>query len=119
MPIALQHERDNIYRLEIVGQLRVADFARSGTQLAAEIARIGPVRLLFLLQGFGGWEQGTEWNDLSFYVKHGDRIERIAIVGDQRWQSEAMMFAAAGLRKAPVEFFPASDLERARAWLLA
>ena len=94
-------------------------FARSGTQLAAEIARIGPVRLLFLLQGFGGWEQGTEWNDLSFYVKHGDRIERIAIVGDERWQSEAMMFAAAGLRKAPVEFFPASDLERARAWLLA
>jgi hypothetical protein len=29
------------------------------------------------------------------------------------------MFAAAGLRRAPVEFFAADDLAAARAWLLA
>ena len=27
---------------------------------------------------------------------HGDRIERIAIVGDERWRSESLMFASAG-----------------------
>ena len=62
---------------------------------------------------------GTEadWNDLAFYVKNGDAIERIAIVGDERWRDLMMMFASADLRRAPVEFFPERDLERARAWL--
>jgi hypothetical protein len=77
------------------------------------------VRLLFVLQGFEGWEPKDDWSDLSFYVKHGDRIERIALVGDERWRDETLMFAVADLRKAPVEFFPAHAVEDARAWLAA
>ena len=56
---------------------------------------------------------------MTFYVKHGDSIERIAIVGDERWRGEALMFAAADLRRAPVEFFAESALAEARAWLSA
>ena len=85
--------------------------------LAGEIGRIGPVRLLFVLDGFEGWEPHADWNDLTFYVKHGDGIERIAIVGHERWRSEALMFAAADLRRAPVEFFPEEGAANARAWL--
>ena len=59
------------------------------------------------------------WNDMSFYVKHGDSIERIAIVGDERWRGEALMFAAADLRKGPVEFFSQPAVAEARAWLVA
>jgi hypothetical protein len=117
MATSLEHERDNIYRLEVAGVLRMADLLESGALLSAEIGRIGPVRLLVVLEAFAGWDPQGPWNDLSFYVKHGDSIERIAIVGDDRWRSEAMMFAAAGLRKAPVEFFPGNDLAKARAWL--
>jgi hypothetical protein len=68
------------------------------------MGRVGGVRLLFVLKGFLGWEAHSNWNDMSFYVKHGDRIERIAIVGPERWRSEALMFAGADLRKARVEF---------------
>ena len=49
-----------------------------------------------------GGTRTARWNDLSYYVKHGDRIERIAIVGPERWRSETLMFA--GVRRAPVEF---------------
>jgi len=59
------------------------------------------------------------WNDLTFYVRHGDAITRIAIVGDEKWRSLALMFASADLRKAAVEFFPEPDLVRARTWLTA
>ena len=52
-------------------------------------------------------------------MKHGDAIERIAIVGDPRWRDLTMMFASAELRRAPVEFFAAQDMARARAWLSA
>jgi hypothetical protein len=79
----------------------------------------GTVRLLFVLTGFEGWEPGAPWNDLTFYVRHGERIERIAIVGDERWKSESLMFAGADLRSGPVEFFVPGALTKAREWLSA
>jgi hypothetical protein len=117
MPMFVHHERDNIYRVVVRGTLRKGDLERSQDQLLGEMARTGPVRLLFVLDGFDGWESGTGWNDLSFYVTHGDRIERIAIVGPERWRSETLMFAGADLRKAPVEFFHENADADARTWL--
>jgi hypothetical protein len=117
MPIAMHHECDNVYRLEIRGTLRKADLERCQERLIDEMGRIGLVRLLFVLTQFEGWEPRTDWNDLTFYVKHGGTIERIAIVGPERWRSETLMFAAADLRRAPVEFFPEDAAAEARAWL--
>jgi hypothetical protein len=72
-----------------------------------------------VLKAFEGWESNEDWNNLAFYVQHGDAIERIAIVGQERWRDLALMFAAADLRKGPVEFFPETSLAQARAWLSA
>jgi hypothetical protein len=107
----------NVYRVEIQGTLRKADLDRCQAELTTEMRRIGPVRLLFVLREFQGWEPRTDWNDLTFFVTHGDAIERIAIVGPQRWRSESLMFAGADLRRAPVEFFAEEDAPRASSWL--
>ena len=119
MPMSMQHERDNIYRFEVSGVLKKSDLERSEALLVAEIGRIGSTRLLFVLKEFEGWEANPNWGDLTFYVKHGDSIERIAIVGDERWRGGALMFASADLRRAPVEFFSEGALAEARAWLSA
>ena len=115
----LRHERGNLYRVEVQGLLRTSEFEECQGLLRTEIGRVGPVRLLFVLEGFEGWEPGDDWRDLSFYVSHGDAIERIAIVGDERWKSESLMFASADLRKAPVEFFTPEQVTGARYWLSA
>jgi hypothetical protein len=117
MPATLEHERDNIFRIELSGALRKADLEDCQERLIAEMNRAGPVKLLFVLDEFGGWEPGANWNDLSFYVKHGDRIERIAIVGPEKWRSQTLMFAGADLRRAPVEFFAGDAVAEARTWL--
>lgn len=117
MPISLEHERDNVFRLDVRGTLRKTDLDGCQERLTREMARIGPVRLLFVLEGFEGWEPNARWDDLSFYIRHGDTIERIAIVGPERWRSETLMFASADLRRAPVEFFPETAAAAARAWL--
>jgi len=117
MPIAMHHERDNIYRLELQGTLRKLDLEQVQERLAREMGLLGGVKLLFVLNGFDGWEPHANWNDLSFYVKNGDRIERIAIVGPERWRGETLMFAGADLRRAPVEFFREEALATARTWL--
>ena len=117
MPTTMQHERDNIYRVELRGTLRRTELDDCQRRLIDEMERVGPVRLLFVLVGFDGWDRGADWNDLSFYVTHGDNIERIAIIGPERWRSQALMFAGADLRKAPVEFFREEATADARSWL--
>jgi hypothetical protein len=117
MSISLQHESDNLYRVDLSGILRKKEFERCEIALSDEMRRTGPVKLLFVLKDFEGWETQAAWNDLTFYVKHGGQIERIAIVADERWRNQALLFAAAGLRRAPVEFFSQDNLAGARTWL--
>jgi hypothetical protein len=117
--MVVHHERDNIYRIEIRGTLRTVDFKQGQETLVDEMRRVGPIRLLILLTAFDGWESDDDWRDLTFYVKHGDTIERIAIVGDGKWKDQSLMFAAADLRAAPVEFFREDHAADARAWLAA
>jgi hypothetical protein len=119
MPIALHHESDNTYRLDISGQLMKAEWRQCESTLAGELKRVASIKLLCVLKEFQGWEPTEDWNNLAFYVQHGDAIAKIAIVGQERWRDLAMMFAAADLRKGPVEFFPEAGLVQARAWLSA
>ncbi len=119
MPIAMHPESANVYRVEIRGVMRKVDLDKCLEALAAEMPRIGAVRILFVLIGFQGWQSGDDWGDLAFYLAHGDSIERIAIVGPEQWRGEALMFASAGLRKAPVTFFTSGAMADARQWLTA
>jgi len=117
MAVSLRHEHDNVYRMDISGVLQERDFTAMQRQLAADLDGVGRIRLLVMLTGFEGWGTGATSQNLAFYVRHGGQIERIAIVGDERWRDEALMFAAADLRDAPVAFFDAPQASQAREWL--
>ena len=119
MSLSLAHQHGDTFRMDISGQLRKSDLDRVQEQLLEEMQRIGAktARLLVVLQGFEGWASSSVWNDLSFYFAHGDALARIAIVGEERWRSEALMFAAADIRRGPVEFFIPSEMNKAQAWL--
>ena len=117
MSVVMHHEQANVYRVEVRGTLHKADIERCEERLAVEMDRVGPVRLLFVLTDFEGWEPRAAWSDLSFYATRGDDVERIAIVGPPAWRNEALMFVGADLRRAPVAYFPAGAAGEARAWL--
>lgn len=119
MPIRLRREEGDLFRVDIRGTLRSGEFEQCQRELAAEMSRTPSVRLLVVLDTFEGWDPRDDWRDLSFYMKHGDAIERIAIVGPEAWRSSMLLFAATDLRKAPVEFFAENRLARASAWLSA
>jgi hypothetical protein len=115
--VSLRHDHDNVFRMDISGVLQERDFAAAQRSLVAELEGARRIRLLVTLTGFDGWEPHAPWRNLAFYIQHGGRIERIAIVGDDRWRTEALMFAAADLRDAPVEYFDPPHAAQARAWL--
>src|SRR4029453_1691915 len=105
MPMSVQQEQKNVYRLDVRGMLQKQDFQQCQDVLIKEMDRVGNIRLLFVLDGFEGWDQKDDWRDMAFYTKYGSSIDRIAIVGDERWRSETLMFAGADLRRAAGQFF--------------
>jgi hypothetical protein len=87
-----------------------------GQRAAAKIIRqVGKVTVLILLDGFQGWERGDQWDDMSFLFEYDEDIEKIAIVGEERWRDEVLMFTGAELRHSSVRYF--NDSDSARAWL--
>jgi len=89
--------------------------------LSTVLKSLGPqesIRLLAIVgDDFAGWVGGEVWNDMGFFDEHGDRVEKIAIIGDAKWESKMLMFACAGMRRAPVRYFGPGQLSEAYDWL--
>ena len=65
-----------------------------------KIAGAGTVRLLVLLEDFTGWDRSEQWGDTDFFFSHRNDFEKIAVVGNPRWEhrcwrSRARVFAKA------------------------
>jgi SpoIIAA-like len=50
-------------------------------------------------------------------MEQGQHIEKMAIVGDEKWKDDAFAFTAKGFRPTTIEFFAESGLNEARTWL--
>ena len=117
MAVTIQKEEGNIRVMRVAGMLKKSEFDAVTRAEAEQWRPETRVRLLVLAEGFQGWVGSEEWGDLSFFLKYGDQVDKIAIVADPKWKDDLMMFAAAGFRRAPVKFFPSGKADQARAWL--
>jgi hypothetical protein len=117
MPVQMKYEPNETCVLRISGILKRSEFGAEEMALARHIDTGSKPRLLVILENFEGWERGADWNDLDFYISHGRKISKIALVAEPRWEALALAFAGAGVRRAPVKFFPPNELEQARSWL--
>jgi SpoIIAA-like len=117
MPVETIDASGKLLQMKIRGMLKKADYDRI-IQIAKEaIAREGKVRALVIIEGFEGWERSGDWGDVSFMMEQGQHIEKMAIVGDEKWRDDALAFTAKGFRPTAIEFFPASRLTEAHTWL--
>jgi hypothetical protein len=106
-----------IVTLRISGQLTQAELAAVQRKIGTLIQHRGKVRALVLVENFKGWAKDGDWGDLSFQLEHDQDIERMALVGDRKWEELAAVFMGKGLRPFPIEFFQPADTAKARAWL--
>jgi hypothetical protein len=113
----MQYEDNDICVLRISGILKRSEFGASQSAVGRKIDLGTKPRLLAILENFEGWERGADWNDLDFLLSHSGEIAKIAIVAEPGWEVQALAFAGAGVRRAPVRFFPPNELAQARAWL--
>ena len=117
MPAKFEREAGDTYVLKLNGTLLASEFRDAQTQASVPIGAGGKLNILTVLEDFEGFERGADWGEIETLFSHGNQVERIAVVGDPRWERDALAFTGAGLRKAPVKFFPPDQLQQARAWL--
>ena len=117
MPADFELEPGDVCVLRISGELQQAEFSAAQEIIARAIDSGAEPRLLAILENFEGWQRGADWNDLDFLFSHSQKIAKIAIVADPRWEVSALAFAGAGVRRAPVKLFPPDELDKARQWL--
>jgi len=117
MAFNLIESSDDFLHVRVSGVMTLKDQAALQDAARVLIARGLRPRVLAVLAGFAGWAKGQDWGDMSFLSEHGDDISRMAIVGEERWRDDALMFVAKGLRATGIEYFTPADLDRARAWL--
>jgi hypothetical protein len=119
MAVTFKLENDTLVIMHIKGLLKKSELDATQTAAAKQLAANGPasVKILILVENFEGWEGGADWGDMSFYAEHGDKMEKIAIVGDPKREADWMMFMGAGIRPSPIKFFPPDQIAQARAWL--
>lgn len=117
MSTIIEKEADSTWQFRVAGMFKKSELDEAQAGAREEIARAGQIKVLLLLEDFQGWEPGADWGDMEFAYTHGNQIEKIAIVAEPKWETEALMFVGAGFRRTKVQFFPPADLARARAWL--
>src|SRR5689334_20869321 len=114
MPATLDFEPNDICVLHFRGVLQQSEFKGLQDELARKMDAGAKPRLLAIVENFEGWEKGADWDDLDFLFSYSNKIEKIAIVADPKWEVHALAFAGAGVRKAPVKLFPPNELLAAR-----
>ena len=117
MAIQLNEENGGkILAVHVTGKLVRADYADFVPEFERLLRQHGKLRVLFDMTGFHGWDAGAAWEDLKFDLKHFGDIERLAMVGDKKWQQGMAAFFKP-FTKATTRYFDQADAAAARQWL--
>ncbi len=117
MPVEIIDTAGKLLQLKVRRMFNKADYDRIIEIAKEAIEREGKVHALVILEAFEGWERRADWGDVSFMMDQGRHIEKMAIVGDEKWQDDALAFTAKGFRATAIEFFTPSRQTEARTWV--
>jgi hypothetical protein len=98
------------------GKLHDEDYKKFVPLVDAAIAEQGKVRMLALFEDFHGWDIHALWDDIKFATTHCTKIERIAMVGEKKWEAW-MARVCKPFTMAKIRYFDIGQIEEARAWI--
>lgn len=117
MPIRFNEEDGGkILVIHLSGKLAKEDYEDFVPEFERLVLQHGKLRVLFDMTGFHGWDAGAMWEDTKFGIKHFADIDRLAMVGDRKWQHGMATFFKP-FTKATTRYFDHADDAEARSWL--
>src|SRR3979490_3000078 len=117
--MAIQLNVENGGKIIVVhgrGEPTKADYEHFVPEFERLVRQYGKLRVLFDMIGFHGWEAGALWDDIKFDIKHFADIERIAMVGERKWQHGMATFCKP-FTTATIRYFDHAVAAEAATWL--
>ena len=118
MSVKLQQSSSNgnLVTVTASDKLTKSDYEHFVPLLEEMINKHGKIRILFRMEDFHGWDAGALWEDIKFDWKHFSDIEKVAMLGDSRWERWMAGFCTP-FTTATIRYFDAGEGEAAEAWL--
>jgi SpoIIAA-like len=117
MPVELHEEAGGkLLRVEMSGKLAKEDYQHFVPEFERLVQREGKLRVLCRMHDFHGWTMGALWEDIKFDVKHFADIERLALVGERRWEAGMAAFCKPFTR-ATIRYFDEAQYDEAVRWV--
>ena len=101
---------------KLSGKLHDEDYKFFAPAVEAAVQRHGKVRLLAKFEDFHGWDLKALWDDIKFATEYCHKVERIAMVGDTKWE-EWMAKVCKPFTMAKVRYFDHRQIDAAWEWL--
>ena len=112
----IQTDTPKTIGFKLSGKLHDEDYKSFVPTVESFLAGQGKARLFVQMEDFHGWDLHAVWDDTKFAFKHYSDFDRIAMVGDRRWE-KWMAQVCKPFTKATVRYFDASQVDEAWAWL--
>lgn len=105
-----------VVEVKISGKLHKEDYEHFVPLFERLIAQHGKLRLLVEMQEFHGWDVSALWQDIKFDLKHFKDIERLALLGESKWEKGMATFCKP-FTSATIRYFDVAQAAAARAWV--
>lgn len=115
--VTLQETNEGkVLEVQMTGRLSKTDYEQFVPAVDALIRQHGRIRMLIEMHDFHGSTGGALWQDIKFDARHFNDIERIAMVGETKWQHGMSVFCKP-FTTAKIRYFDQGATEEARVWL--
>ena len=105
-----------VLAFKLSGKLHNEEYERFIPLIEQAMKEQGKVRILADMEDFHGWDMPALWDDIKFATGHFSEIERIAIVGDQKWEAW-MAQVCKPFTHATIRYFDQVDEGAAWGWV--
>jgi len=117
MAIKLEEKNGGkVLEVSLSGKLAREDYETFVPAVDRLVGQHGKIRMLVSMHGFHGWTAGALWEDTKFAVHHFRDIERLALVGEKKWEHGMAVFCKP-FTTAKVRYFDQAAVDQAREWL--
>ena len=117
MSVTFSQKYDNIVVVIINGIFTFDEQKEIEAKLRQTVQDGKKLKLLINACQFTGWGKEGDWGDLTFMYERDRFIEKIAVVTEEKWRDQMLMFLGVANQQESVEFYFPNELDDALEWL--
>lgn len=117
MPVTMHEQAGGkLVVVRLSGTLTKQDYEHWLPEVERLIGLQGKIRVLVQMHDFHGWTMGAVWEDIKFDWKHFGHIERLALVGERKWEAGMAAFCKP-FTTAKIRYFDQAHFDEAVSWI--